>query len=71
MFNIDKDVPLPVPAGRTAKYPWAQMQVGDSFFIPGMTMKNFGGTAYTAGKKLGHKYVVRAQDDGLRVWRTA
>lgn len=39
MFTIDKNVPPPPkghggPAGRPSKYPFASMEVGDSFLVP-------------------------------------
>jgi len=35
-IKVDKDVPVPtsVRAGRPSRYPWSEMGVGDSFFIP-------------------------------------
>lgn len=39
MVRVDKDVPLPAVrrtghrGGVAAKYPWAKMEVGDSFFV--------------------------------------
>lgn len=37
MIQIDKNVPPPKPGktGRKARYPWASMKPGDSFFAPG------------------------------------
>lgn len=36
MYKIDTNVPLPTPRGRPAAFPFpfADMQVGDSFFVP-------------------------------------
>lgn len=75
MIAIDKNVPLTKTTrkshgGQPSKYPWTQMQVGDSFFVAGKTVKSFSGNTYSAGKRLGQKYSVRSVDGGIRVWRT-
>ncbi len=75
MIKVDKGVPMP-KAERTqlkpreSKYPWASMEVGDSFEVAGKTTKNFGTACYAAGKRLGKKFAARATDTGVRVWRT-
>lgn len=69
MLAIEKNVPLPTPSGRTPKYPWRMMEVGDSFFVRNTTVKNFSGNTWSAWKKTGFKYAVRAEGDGVRVWR--
>ena len=66
-FKIEKNVPMPTEArGRNGKYPWPNMQVGDSVVVD-----------YTA-KQASYKYAIyhgltftaRRQDDGnYRVWR--
>ena len=35
-IKVDKDVPTPtyIRVGRPARYPWSEMGVGDSFFVP-------------------------------------
>ena len=67
-IEIQSDVPMPkLPAH--AKYPWVKMQVGDSFFVPGQTSQNFGGTLDNARKSTGRKFTVRKVDGGIRVWR--
>lgn len=77
MISIDKNIPIPkVNRGghlkpREAKYPWAQMEVGNSFFVPEVTVKQFGSTVYAASKRSGRKFTIRAVDGGVRIWRTA
>lgn len=72
MIQIEKNVPISrVPRlGRNALYPWQDMKVGDSFFVPGYTTKTFGRTA-AAGVRYGMTFSVRTQDGGVRVWRVA
>lgn len=82
-IKVDKGIPRPRGAGRRGgtKYPWEDMQVGDSFAVPlrgrpasavqaGLTSSKSG-----AQKKYGHKYVTSVVDeDGVRVvrvWRVA
>lgn len=64
---VSKDIPL--PAARVGRYPFATMDVGDSFEV---TSKYAGQAAYGAGRKLGYKFACRADATGVRrVWRTA
>lgn len=66
MVKIDKNIPVP-QSGR--EYPWKQLEVGDSFLVPDTTAKKFGGTVWQARKRTGYKFVTRAVEGGVRVWR--
>ena len=71
-FEIDKSVPLPAnKSGKPGKYPWREMEVGDSFFIPDMAHSNI--NVPPALKANGFKIATRreTQNDvaGIRVWR--
>lgn len=81
-WNIESDVPIPPRASgkRDSKYPWASLDVGDSFTFsaddPAKTAKQFSSTCYSAGRRLGKKFTVRAETDSdgsytgtVRVWR--
>jgi hypothetical protein len=72
-FTIESEVPVPAPAigarGRPSKYPWQNMQPGNSFFVPNGTPKSMYHLANRASKQYGHKYTVRTMDGGVRVWR--
>lgn len=69
LFKIDKGVPMPAQAQRN-KYPWADMQVGDSFLCPPtINRASMCSTAASAGRRLGSHYIVRTTKEGLRVWR--
>ena len=37
MFLIEKNVPLPPSMHESSKYPFRTMEIGDSFFWPGIT----------------------------------
>lgn len=80
-FSIDKDVPLQRAGTRGCpafKYPWRQMEIGDSFLvpinldIPGRVVNRFRQAArsYSYGNpefRIAHRRV----GDDYRVWRTA
>ena len=70
LFAIEKGIPIP-PHGnsRTSKYPWADLCVGDSFFVPGVKTDAMAGSKANATKKYNAKYSMRAVDGGVRVWR--
>ena len=73
--EIDKGVPM--PSGH-ALYPWAEMEVGDSFFIDGPKaserLQRASGEwrrKHASGKMCGLRFTVRQEIGGARVWRTA
>lgn len=75
MIKIEKNVPLPLGAGAggsNKKYPIEEMQVGDSFFAPGVTTANISG-AFMKAKSQGKKFCTRTVTEGgiagCRVWR--
>jgi hypothetical protein len=73
MIKIDKGLPLPTRkygSGRPPKYPWGEMDVGDSFYAPGVRRQSMSGLALRAQKSLpGKKWAVRTVEGGVRVWR--
>lgn len=75
MIEIQSGIPVPEinrnPKERNSKYPWHSMNVGDSFFVADLTSKGFAGTVYSAGKRSGKKFIARAVDGGVRIWRIA
>ena len=72
-IKIDKNVPLPKRSG-ARKYPWASMQVGDSFFISLLSMPTRN-SLYACAKWAGIKISVNSVTEdgvrGVRVWRIA
>ena len=66
-YEIEKGVPL------KPKYPFLEMDVGDSFVVPLVDRARPVRTAATrASKVYGKKFACRIQTDGsLRVWRIA
>ncbi len=67
-YVIEKGIPAPSARG---KYPFAQMEVGDSFFVPDKTTATFGGVLSHARKRTGFGFVMRSENGGLRVWRVS
>ena len=64
-FEIEKGIPLPSPH---SKYPLAGMEIGDSFFVPGMRITDLSSSlAYQ--KQFGKKFVSRTVNGGVRIWR--
>lgn len=79
MIQIDKGIQMPARKTRT-EYPFAAMQVGDSFAVPVGEDQNAATVArrlYTAANLYmkrannGTKYAVRTMDGSVRVWRIA
>jgi hypothetical protein len=71
-LKIDADFPLPVNMDDDGfTYPWDDMKVGHSFFIPGRTMRAASKRVQKRQKTSGHRYTCRTMDGGIRVWRTA
>jgi hypothetical protein len=75
MYVIEKNIPAPRFEGRK-KYPIEDLQLGDSFLVPGVDEKvrrSLTVCANTIAKKHNgtRKFTVRKVGQGFRVWRTA
>lgn len=75
-FSIDKNVPIErySKVEETPRYPFTQMEVGDSFLIPlEHNVKSVKTYASMARRKTGHKYsILRVNKDGqYRCWRVS
>lgn len=76
-FTIEKGIPPPEDKPKTRnKYPFKEMEIGDSFFVQTSddederTVRNKIGTAARGAKwRTGMKFVTRAVEGGVRVWR--
>jgi hypothetical protein len=67
-------VPLPWNGRRNRRYPWRDMQVGDSFFVPRGEISQMSSLAGVTGKRLGWRFTCRTENygtenEGVRVWR--
>ena len=76
MYKVEKDVPIPenVSRGSKSKYPWDEMEVGDSFFVADADKRKKKSISATISqhRKLNKnfgRFVTRSIDGGLRVWR--
>ena len=65
---VEKSVPLPEGKKR---YPYASMDVGDSFFVGDGKLQVVCNANYRASKRLGMQFIARKEVEGVRVWRTA
>jgi len=75
MIQIEKDYPVP-EGRRPRKYPWREMEVGDSFFTPftDTSPENARAAVYAANKRYNgarFKGTVWTENgvDGTRIWR--
>jgi hypothetical protein len=76
MYTIDKGVELPtlVP-GKSSKYPFKDMEIGDSFLVPhggdDTAKHKIYSSASNTGRRMQRKFTIRRLPEGFRVWRTA
>ena len=80
MIQILSDIPVPPDyRGRKAKYPFADLKVGQMFWIPGeeapmggiRTLLSAVGAYRRRTGAIQHRFVVRPHEDGIGVWRVA
>ncbi len=75
LYRIEKDVPIPARGygrrgGTIPRYPWNDMEIGDSFFIPNpITQDYISGARHYAQRGLKRKFITRIVEGGIRVWR--
>lgn len=72
-IKIEKGVPMPKPRAQRAKYPWRELGVGDSFFVPGAARARCSVGAVHSAQRIGGgvRFTVRTVEGGVRVWRIA
>jgi hypothetical protein len=72
IIEIEKGVPIPPPKGGAVKYPFADMEIGDSFAAPGVPDRTLRPQVSKANTRFpGRRFVCRAIGGLLRVWRVA
>ena len=76
MITIDKDKPQPLGLGRGAprKYPFDELTVGESFFVPGLKAADLSGSIGAAKRRcpernFSSRTVTENGVTGARVWR--
>jgi len=71
-MEIEKGIPIfdgrPRANAQRIKYPWADLEVGDSFFAEINTNALRTNSLYHA-KKLNKEFVIRKDGNGSRAWR--
>ena len=74
MIKIDKGIPVAdlLKRGRVPLYPWADMEVGDSFFVAGVKKATM---IWNCGNRSRRhhpqKFICREVEGGVRAWRIA
>ena len=69
MIEISKNIPVPDSKVKR-QYPYKSMDVGDSFYVEGVSLQVICNGNYRYGKKLGAKFIAKKENAGVRVWRT-
>ena len=71
-YEIEQGIEIPPLSsrGRKYKYPWPEMEPGDSVFFSDKTSSQISGSCQSWGKRHGQKFVTRTVEGGVRVWRT-
>ena len=67
-FKIEKNIPLFPPRASRRKYPFHEMEIGDSVFLADRKPSNLGGSTACLAPK---KFAFRNVEGGVRVWRVA
>lgn len=83
-YKVEKGIPIPEGvrrgrklgssnpnAGRLPIYPWRQMDVGDSFWIPNGPASPRPSDLFITAKRSGISISTQIGVDGFRVWRIA
>lgn len=75
-FKLEKAIPIPKRQTHfPRRYPWAEMEVGDSFFVNkkslGVDSRTLGnaGNNWAKRHELPNRYSCRKVPGGVRVWR--
>ena len=68
-FPIDKGIPIPQRKGHT-KYPWPDLESGDSFLVPDGKINTLRSLCGSSGKRFKAQFIARQMEDGVRIRRT-
>jgi hypothetical protein len=70
MIKIDKNIPIAFKRRTTLpKYPWGEMEVGDSFLVEGVSSSLISSATHYYGSTHNKKFKTRKVEGGVRVWR--
>jgi hypothetical protein len=67
-MKIDKGIPMPKRNTRNSRYPWKELEVGDSFFIPGSS-NGYSTVTYANKVYAPKRFACRKDNAGVRIWR--
>lgn len=67
-MKVEKGIPIP---DEKVRYPYEELEVGDSFLVVDESIHNVCNKNVRAGRKLGIRLTARSVTNGVRVWRTA
>jgi len=75
MTRTSIEIGVPMPPKRSHRYPWADLAIEDSFFVPGDDLnalqRKMTRLAAYQKKTHGRCYTVRQVEGGVRVWRVS
>lgn len=72
-MEIEKNIPIPRSHAEGGKYPFPQMEIGDSFVVPADRGRAATVACARQKRKHGKQFATRKTEDGkfVRVWRIA
>lgn len=69
-IKIEKSIPLPDKRSlNNNKYPYKEMDVGDSFIVSGKKVANISSSSRYWHRKTGFTFICRTVEGGVRIWR--
>ena len=68
-MKIENDIPVPVST-RSRKYPFMDMQVGESIWFDEQVNGRAYRSALSTGTRHNLKFVARKENSGIRIWRS-
>lgn len=71
MIKVESNIPFPDGRTFSRKYPWTELEVGQSFFVPNGVFRSMQAGASLAGRRLGKTFRARVVEGGVRIWRLA
>jgi hypothetical protein len=69
---VEKNIDMPVMRVTASKYPYDEMEVGDSFMVTSERVSMINtmcGVNKKKGVELGMKFIAKRVEGGVRVWR--
>lgn len=69
MFKLTRDISVS-RKGTNAKYPFAEMEIGESFYMPDPQARAAARSAHQySARNPGYKFNTRKDESGIRIWR--